>query len=161
MKPKIELPPPGVSLALDNDVFNDWRYQRPVVLNLIRDYYAEFKGFPALTSFTVFEALMGFEKQAARGGGLTLSQTSARTHAERLVQNCTVLPFDKPAAEIAAYVFGRLGHAEGNRLRKDVFIASTAIAYKHGLVSRNRRDFEVVAANLPTGLKLYLAVWKR
>ena len=157
----IELPPPGISLALDSDVFNDWRYQRPAVLEVIRDYQLEFKALPALTSFTVFEALIGFEKQGARGGGLTDSQKRAREHAEGLVQSCRVLPFDGAAAEIAAYVFGRLGHAEGNRLRKDVFIASTAIAHKHGLASRNRKDFEEIATHLPTNLKLYLAIWKR
>jgi predicted nucleic acid-binding protein len=157
----IELPPPGVSLALDSDVFNDWRYQRPAVLDVIRNYQLEFKALPALTSFTVFEAFIGFEKQAARGGGLTDSQKWAREHTESLVHSCRILPFDESAAEIAAYVFGRLGHAEGNRLRKDVFIASTAIAHRHGLASRNRKDFEVIATLLPTGLKLYLAIWKR
>lgn len=156
----IQSPPPGTSLALDNDVFNDWRYQRPAVLGANMDYQAEFKDLPALTSFTVFEATMGFEKQAARRG-LSESQKQARGRAESLVRSCTVLPFDQAAAEMAAYIFGRIGHAEGNRLRKDVFIASTVIAHGYGLVSRNRRDFESITGLLPPGSKLYLAIWKR
>ena len=156
----IESPPPGTSLALDSDVFNDWRFLRPKTIESITQYQAERKDLPALTSFTVFESLIGFEKQASQSA-LQESQRQARRFAENLVRSCTVLPFDQAAAEIAAYIFGRMGHAQGNRLRKDVFIASTAIAHGYGLVSRNRRDFELIADLVPAGRNLYLEIWKR
>ena len=61
-----EPPPPGTSLVLDTNVLTHWRTRRPNVLRAINDYQEEFKVPPALTSFTVFEVLCGFEKEAAR-----------------------------------------------------------------------------------------------
>lgn len=155
-----ELPPPGTSLALDNDVFNDWRYQRTSVVKSIRNYQMDFKVFPALTSFTVFEALLGIERQIAKVRTPSEVQLHARVQLNRLVANCTVLSFDAMAAEIAAYVFSRLGRAKGNRLDKDVYIASTAISHRYGLVSRNKRDYDVISSILPPGKKLYLTSWQ-
>ena len=154
----IESPPPSTSLALDNDVFNDWRFQRPKTLQAIKEYQAELKDLPALTSFTVFEALFGFEKKAVQRG-LSETQIAALRRTEGLVQSCSVLPFDQRAAELAAYIFARMGQAQRNRLRNDVLIASTVVAHGYGVASRNTRDFELITTLLPPGLKLYLAIW--
>lgn len=155
-----EPPPPGTSLALDTDVLTHWRTGRPNVLRAINDYQLEFKGSPALTSFTVFEVLCGFEKEAARSRVLLDSNRRAREDFERLVDGCEVLHFDRGAATIAAYVFERIGKRKSNEKWADVLIASTAIAHRYGLVSQNKKDFELIANHLPAGQTLYLTNWQ-
>ena len=155
-----EPPPPGTSLVLDTDVLTHWRTQRPNVLRAINDYEAEFKFPPALTSFTVFEVLCGFEKEAARSRVLSDSNRRAREDFERLVEGCSVLHFDRGAATIAAYVFERIGRRRSNQKWADILIASTAMAHRYGLVSHNRKDFELIADYLPAGQTLYLTVWR-
>ena len=62
--------PPNRPLAMDNDVFTDWRNHRQGVSRLIKDYRLRFKEFPKLTSITVLEAQWGFESQIVKIGGL-------------------------------------------------------------------------------------------
>lgn len=154
-----EPPPPGTSLALDTNVLTHWRTRRSNVLRAIDDYQAEFKVPPALTSFTVFEVLSGFEKESARAGVLSDLSKRAREELERLVEGCLVLPFDQGAASIAAYTFERIGKRKSNEKWADVLIASTAIAHRYGLVSQNKKDFELIAKHLHPAQKLYLTTW--
>jgi predicted nucleic acid-binding protein len=72
-----------------------------------------------------------------------------------------VLPFDQRAAAIAAYVFERIGKRKSNEKWGDILIASTVIAHGYGLVSQNRKDFDLIANYLPAGQKLYLTIWRR
>ncbi len=152
---------PEISLALDTDVLTDWRNQRPHTLRHINDYFIRQSKPPALTAFTVFEMLQGFEKVAAKPGGLDERTQKDRAQAEQLVQMCDVLPFDQTAAAIAAYIFPRLSQSERNKHWCDVFIAATALAHGHGLATRNERDFKLIAQHLPPDHRLLrLAVWK-
>lgn len=155
-----EPPPPGTSLVLDTNVLTHWRTRRPNVLRAINDYQEEFKIPSALTSFTVFEVLCGFEKKAARSRVLSDSNRRAREELEWLVEGCWVLPFDLGAATIAAYVFERIGKRKSNEKWADILIASTAIAHGYGLVSQNRKDFDLIAKYLPPAQKLYLTIWQ-
>lgn len=153
--------PAQLSLVLDTDVLNDWRYQKQPVVNAITEYISVVKAPPALTSITVFEALHGFEKTAARGGALDERTRHGTEQVRRLIASCTVLPFDNRAAEIAAYIFPRLSRSEQGQHWADVLIASTALAHSHGVVTRNRSDYELIKRHSPEHLPaLLIEVWK-
>lgn len=151
---------PETSLVIDTDIFTDWRYRKPYVLQKIISYVTRAKKPPALTSMNVFEAIYGFENKIVKAGpdGRT---TQDRESMDRLIRACTVLPFDEAAASIAAYIFPRLSKSDQNKHSKDLFIAATALAHHHGVATRNRSDFELIANNLPpTHPFLRLAIWK-
>jgi predicted nucleic acid-binding protein len=152
--------PPETSLVLDTDVFTHWRSQQPFIKKAIADYQSYHKIFPALTSTTVFETLSGIEAEAAKPAANLEFIYGYRVKAERLIQNCIVLSFDQNAAALAAYIFPRLSQSDRNKHWRDVFIAATALSHHHGIASRNRKDFELIANLLPPGQRLYLAVWK-
>ena len=158
-----EAPPPGTSLALDNNVFTHWRNRHQYVLDAITEYQSEFKVLPALTSITVFEALHGVEDDIVRKGGLAEPWLEARGRIDELVSNCIILPFNETAAAIAAYVFPRLlprlNREQRKRAWADIFIAATVVAHNYGLVSQDRA-FETIAQFLPKGQRLYTAVWE-
>ena len=154
-----EPPPPGTSLVLDTDVLTHWRNRQQNVLSAIEAYQEEFKVLPALTSFTVFEVFCGFEKEVAKSRALLESTSRAREELNRRVKGCWVLPFDQGAATIAAYIFERIGKRNSNEKWADVLIASTAIAHRYGLVSKNKKDFELIAKYLPPAQKLWLTTW--
>lgn len=84
-----EPPPPGTSLALDNNIFTHWRNGHRYVLEAINEYQAEFKMPPALTSITVFEALRGIEDDIVKKGGSADPWKGAKSRIEELVRNCT------------------------------------------------------------------------
>jgi predicted nucleic acid-binding protein len=153
--------PPDVVLALDNDVLNDWRFQKPATLAAISTYISLLKAPPALTSITIFEMMHGFEKAELLSGVVNERLSRDREHAQRLTRECAVLPFNQEAAEIAAYIFPRLSRKERNRLWTDVFIASTALAHEYGIATRNRSDFELIAQHIPSNrAPLRIEVWK-
>ncbi|MCI0490525.1 MAG: type II toxin-antitoxin system VapC family toxin [Blastocatellia bacterium] len=146
-----------ISFVLDTDILTAWRFQKPYVLQEIK----RLKYPPALTSITVFEALHGFEKSAAKSGGLNKRIEQDRAKTEQLIQSCEILPFDQNAAAIAAYVFPRLSQIERNKHWRDLFIAATALAHRHGIATRNQKDFELIANHLPLSHQpLRLVVWK-
>lgn len=152
--------PPDISLALDNDVLNNWRTANPVIVAAITNYVRVAKGPPALTSITVFEMMHGFEKTILRNG------TSERlerdlNHARDLTRECLVLPFNQEAAEIAAHIFPRLSGKEQKDHGKDVFMAATLVAHQYGIATRNKRDFELIAKHVPAHYPaLRIEVWK-
>jgi len=148
-------------LALDTDVLTDWRYQRPTTSKAISEYIARAKRPPALTAITVFEALYGFENKAAKAASLDNRTIEDRVKMEQLIRACPVLPFDQAAAAIAAYIFPRLSKSDQNKHWRDILIAATVLAHGHGIATRNKRDFELIATNLPTNNQLLrLCVWK-
>jgi predicted nucleic acid-binding protein len=78
-----------------------------------------------------------------------------------LIRQCTVLPFNQEAAEIAAYIFPRLSRSERNQHWTDVFIAATALAHDYGVATRNQSDYELIAKHTPPQYPLLrIEVWK-
>ena len=153
--------PPDVVVALDNDVLNDWRFRKPATLTAIDEYVALVKAPPALTSTTIFETFHGFEKAAVKLGGMNERLRRDSENARSLIKECTVLPFNQEAAEIAAYIFPRLSQRDRNRLWTDVFIAATVLAHDHGVATRNQSDFELLAKHIPPNYPpLRIEIWK-
>ena len=151
---------PETPLAIDTDVLTDWRYQKPYALRAIGDYIARAKRPPALTSMSVFEALYGFEKVAktAEPDDRTIHD---RQRMEQLVSACPVFPFDHVSASIAAYIFPRLSRSNRSKHWQDVFIIATGLAHGHGIATRNKSDFEMIANDLPPSYPLLrLTIWK-
>lgn len=157
----IETAPSEMSLALDTNILTAWRYREQNILREVAAYQARHKLYPALTSTTIFEAIYGIEKGAKESG---VEDETARAGFERtrlLIQSCDVLNFNSDAAVIAAYICGRLSKNMSKELMKDVFIASTTLAHGYGLVTKNRKDFELIGSFLPPSHPLLrLAVWK-
>ncbi len=152
---------PDIRVALDTNILTAWRYGEQNILREVIAYQATHKLLPALTSITVFESLHGFESGAKESG---VQDSSANEGLERIkffIENCSILDFNQTAATVAAYVCGRLSKNMSRDLLKDVFIAATALAHGYGLVSRNRKDFMLIADHLPPSHPiLRLAVWK-
>lgn len=157
-----------IPLALDSDVLDDWRYQKQYVKHKIDQYFFDHKRLPALTAVTVFEALQGFEIAANQVSANKAMLQRDRDEIEKIVQDCSllpsgalptgILPFDQNAARIAAYIAGKL---KGRKILKDIFIASTALAHRHGVATRNEQDFKLIANHLPPSHPiLRLAIWK-
>jgi predicted nucleic acid-binding protein len=148
---------PNTLLALDTNVFSNWRKGwRPFTAN-IQDYFQRFNSYPPLPSMAVFEARRGFEAQIVKRGSLDSKQELMRQHMEQLVRLCGVLPFDDQAAAIAAQLHERLPKNAPKTLVRDVFIAATALAHGYGVATGNQTDFELIGQYVPV---LYLAIWK-
>lgn len=148
-------------LALDNDVFTDWRKHRPHVTTLIEDYRIHNDRPPKLTAMTVFQARFGFDKEIARLGALDEQFENSRLEMEQTVKDCGVLEINDQVTAIASHIFARLSASERNRHWADVFVAATALAHGYGLATRNRADFELIGQHLPSFTPdLYLAIWK-
>jgi predicted nucleic acid-binding protein len=151
---------PETPLVLDTDVFTQWRTQNPRIKQAIDEYFSRFKRPPELTSTTVFEALRGIEKVEARKGVDARTQ-QYRFETERLIKDCVVLPFNEPAAVIAAYIYARLSKGKQNKHWEDILIAATALAHGYGVATGNKRDFDLIAQHLPPSHPLLrLAGWK-
>lgn len=149
------------SLVIDNDVLTHWRNGRAGIVSQVSDYISRLKRPPALASITVFEALFGIEKSRAQN---RISEEEASIYKNRLnalIDASIILPFDAAAASIAAHVFGRLSQSDRNSHWRDLFLASTALAHKHGVATQNRAHFELIAAHLPNvHPALPVAIWR-
>lgn len=170
-------PLPQIPLVLDTDVFTAWRYQEATVIQNISAYSKLHSRFPALTATTVYEVLVGYEKTIAERGGTDERTEEGRRYAQRLVASCGsmpsgpsqsgVLPFDETAATIAAFIAARLfkqvaKRKTGPSFLRDIFHAATALAHRHGVATRNQKDFELIGEHLPPSHPLlHLALWKR
>lgn len=133
--------------------------------------------FPALTATTVYETLVGYEKTIADRGGTDERTEEGRSYAQRLIASCAslpsgpspsgVLPFDENAATIAAFIAAQLPRQlkkkkTGANLLRDIFHAATALAHRHGVATRDQKDFELIGQHLPsTHPLLHLVIWKR
>lgn len=170
-------PLPQIPLVLDTDVFTAWRYQEATVKQNISDYANLHNRPPALTATTVYEVLFGFENTIAERGQTDERTEKDRNDALRLIDSCRsapsgpspfgVLPFDETAAIIAAFIAARLRKPlkkkkTGGNLLRDIFQAATALAHRHGVATRNQKDFELIGEHLPpTYPLLHLVIWKR
>lgn len=152
---------PETSLVFDNDVFTHLRNEHEYVLREIGQYVSILKQPPALTSITIFEALYGIESEEAKERITAKVAQDYRNKINDLTKIYTVLPFDQNAATIAAYTYARLTSSEQKMHQKDLFIAATALSHGYGVVTQNRRDFEIIANKLPDNLVLRIAIWKR
>lgn len=110
-------------------------------------------------------------------GGTDERTEEGRRYAQRLIASCGsmpsgpspsgVLPFDETAATIAAFIAARLPKQlkkkeTGANLLRDIFHAATALAHRHGVATRDQKDFELIGEHLPpTHPLLHLALWKR
>jgi len=152
--------PAHLAFALDSDVLNDWRNEKLSTVQAINDYIDKVKAPPALTSMTVFEMLFGFENSAVLLGGMTDRTKADKQDAQSLTRNCRILPFNEEAAGIAAYVYARFSPKQKKDLFRDLLIAATALAHDHGVITRNRRDFELIAQHIPQErTALRLEIW--
>jgi predicted nucleic acid-binding protein len=77
---------------------------------------------------------------------------------ETLAQNCVVLPFDDMAADVAATIWASCSRSQRQNLG-DVLIAAIAVARQIPLVSRNKKDFEMLAKL--SGVDLHLVDWTK
>jgi predicted nucleic acid-binding protein len=153
---------PDILLALDNDVFTDWRSNRPHTLSAITVYQNRNNLYPKLPAMTVFQSRFGFEKEIAKNGPLDEQFEKLRLRMEQIINDCGVLEVDDRATAIAAHIFARLSASERNRHWAEVFIAATALAHGHGVATRNRADFELIGQHLPPyAPTLHLAIWKQ
>lgn len=152
---------PLTLLALDTDVFTDWRNQRPHAIEAVRNYQLRLKQPPRLTAMTIFEARIGFELKEVKSGTLDERSQRDRANMERLARTCGVLEMGERAAAIAAHVFARLSKSDRQKHWGDVFVAATALAHGCGLATRNQSDFELIGQHLPDFAPiLFLALWK-
>ena len=151
--------PAHISLLLDTNVLNDWRFGKPDVVRALSEYLSIVKAPPALASVTVFEVLHGFQKVFATTEKVDERWQTGMEKIQQLIASCIVLPFDQHGAEIAAYIFPRLSRSERAKHWADVLIASTALAHNRGIVTRNRTDFALIAKHAPPDAVLKLEVW--
>ena len=115
------------SVVLDTNILSAWRYKKSGVVAAIDDYQLRLKLPPALTAITVYEALYGFENKATKAGKLDDRTKQDRPAIEQLINSCVVLPFDRRAAEIAAYIIPRLPKNIPKQTLLDGLIAATAL----------------------------------
>jgi predicted nucleic acid-binding protein len=151
---------PETPLVLDTNIFSHLRNKQSYVLQAVKTHFSATKQFPALTSITIFEALQGIEKEAAKNKITEDAANKYRQRINELAQTHQILAFDYKAAQIAAYVLPRLTQAERNKHWQDVFIVSTALAHNFGFVSQNKKDVQLIAQHLPENMFLRLAIWK-
>jgi predicted nucleic acid-binding protein len=151
--------PAHISLLLDTNVLNDWRFGKPYVVRGIDEYLSIVKAPPALASVTVFEVLHGFQKIFAKMETVYERSQTGMEKIKQLIASCTVLPFDQQSAEIAAYIFPRLSRSERAKHWADVLIASTALAHNRGIITRNKTDFTLIGKHAPPGTVLRLELW--
>lgn len=152
---------PETLLALDNDVFTDWRKRRPHTMTLVEGYRAHNDQPPKLTAMTVFQARYGFDKEIARLGALDEQFEKPRVIMEQMIKDCGVLDINDQATAIASHIFAHISASGRNRHWADVFIIATALAHGYGVATRNQNDFESIGQHLPSfAPDLYLAIWK-
>jgi predicted nucleic acid-binding protein len=155
---------PETLLVLDNDIFTHWRNGHEYALREIAGYITRLKRPPALSAFTIFEALYGVEDSLVKNKISEERAQEYRNRVKELSRESIVLDFNQNAAEIAAYVLPRivprLSKKERKAPWKDLFIAATALAHGRGIATQNRQDFELIASLLPNEQILRVAIWK-
>ncbi len=151
---------PELPLALDNDVFTHLRNKQPYVIKKIIEYNSKTKTFPVIPSITLFEANFGIQKALLKKEITSEIATFQKKEIDRLLINHNIIDFNQKASEIAAYIFARLSQSDRNKHWRDLFIVATAVSHNYGLATRNKRDMELIAKNMPPDLDLRLAVWK-
>lgn len=151
---------PDTQLVIDTNILRYWNDQQAHIKERLSNYLRAHAQLPALTSATVFESLWGFELKAAKPEGLSENLQRAYNNTKRLIDQCNVLPLNERAAILAAYIAARIGGSKANKLRYDIFVATTTIAHDFGVATANEEDFETIAQYLPSDLFLRLSIWK-
>ena len=149
---------PETQLVLDTNLLSAWRYRKTGVVRAIADYQSRHKLLPALTAFTVHEALYGFENKTLKSGRLDDKTRQDRIAIEQLINSCVVLPFDQRAAEISAYIIPRLPKNIPKQTLLDGLISATAVAHGYGIAT-NDRGFEIIGQSTPDDFVLRLDFW--
>jgi predicted nucleic acid-binding protein len=127
-------------LLLDSDTTSDLARGHPTVTRRARGYL-ELHGRFTLSVVTVFERLRGYRAALRRGKRFE----GQLRQFEAFAASCVVLPIDERVADVAATIWANLaGHRRA--AIGDILIAATARASDLPLVTRNRRDFEPMAA---------------
>jgi predicted nucleic acid-binding protein len=125
---------------LDSDTTSELARGHPVVTRRSRAYL-ELHGRFTLSAVTVFERLRGY-RAAIRQGKPFENQLR---QFEAFAATCFVLPIDSRVADVAVTIWAGIT-ARRRRALGDILIAATASASDLPLVTRNRRDFEAIAA---------------
>lgn len=143
----------STAVLLDTDTLSELSRGNPAVSARARAYLLGF-GRLTISAVTVFERLRGY-RQAIRGGKPYQRQMLAF---EALVQNSVVLPFDDVAAAVAATIWAACSRSQRQNLG-DILIAAIAVARQIPLVTRNKKDFEMLAKL--SGVDLPLVDWTK
>jgi tRNA(fMet)-specific endonuclease VapC len=123
-------------VLLDSDTLSELSRGHSRVTARARAYLAV-HGRLTISSVSVFERLRGY-RAALRLGKPFDAQLR---QFEMFVASCTVLPIDSLVADRAATIWANLG-TRARRSLGDILIAATASAWRLGLATRNRRDFQ-------------------
>ena len=127
-------------VILDSDTLSLLSRGHAQVVDRARDYLDR-HGRLTMTSVTVFERLRGYRAALHLGKPFEPQLRSF----EALVANSIVLPLDRAAADQAARIWAALS-GKARRALGDILIAGIASACERPLVTRNRRDFQPIAA---------------
>ena len=127
-------------VILDSDTLSLLSSGHARVVARARDYLVR-HGRLSITSVTVFERLRGYHAALRLGKPFEAQLKSF----EALVASSIVLPLDRAAAEQAARIWAALG-GRARLALGDILIAGIATACDRPLVTRNRRDFQPIAA---------------
>ncbi len=138
---------------LDSDTLSEVSRGHRRITARAQDYLQRHGRF-TISAITVFERLRGYRR--AIRAGKPFEEHLRRF--EMLAASCIVLPVDALVADRAASLWAGVGP----RLRRaigDLLIAATASVHHLPLVSRNRRDFELMRKI--EGIELTLIDWNR
>jgi len=138
---------------IDTDTLSEISRANLRALAWAKKYLAE-HGRLTVSAVTIFERLRGY--RAAIQNGKPFRPQLLRFQA--LASTCRILDVDHAVADEAAILWAHLG-ARARSALGDILIAATASAYRMPLVTRNRRDFGVMA-KIP-GIELTLQDWLR
>ncbi len=144
---------PAEPVLLDTDTLSELSRGNVHVNTRAKTYLGAF-GALTISAITVFERLRGY-RLALRQGKPFHRQLQAF---EALVGTCVVLPFDADAADVAASIWSACTRSQRQNIG-DILIAATAVTRQVPLITRNRRDFEVLIRS--AGLSLRLMDWSK
>lgn len=132
-------------VVLDSDTLSDLSRGHPRVIARAREYL-ERHGRLTFTAVTVFERLRGYRAAiaAARPYGEAMAQFQALSAAS------IVLPLDEAAADRAVTIWTNIAKKQRQSLG-DILIAAIAASRGLPLVTRHRRDFDVISRALAAG----------
>jgi predicted nucleic acid-binding protein len=141
------------AVLVDSDTLSELSRGRPRVVDRAR-HYLDLHGRLTISVISVFERLRGYHLALRAGKPFEPQLNQFR----RLVASSRVLPVDLAISSTAAHIWAALP-AHARSAIGDILIAATAVAYGLPLVTRNRRDFERMAAL--EGIDLKLVDWAR
>lgn len=116
--------------------------------------YLEEHGRLTISAVSIFERLRGYRAAILLGKPFDVHLRQF----EMFAAACLVLPVDSRVADRAATIWARIG-ARKRQAIGDILIAATASAAGLPLVTRNRRDFEQMAAL--EGIDVELLDWTK